>query len=317
MITRKQFVTIERICLIGHIAAMAFGLAGLILVVPNPDFILSLSEFGQAVFQKSMANGGVGYIVLGAAAVAMYAYRLLGVRQWLGFMLPAVLLSLSSELLGTSTGFPFGHYQYLSGLGYKIAGLVPFTIPLSWFYLGFSAYLLARAGLENTRLSPWLRHVGAIALGAILLTAWDLVLDPAMTQTTVPFWQFQEVGEFFGMPYRNLSGWIGTGAIFMSVAALVWEKKPLNLQRSQLLVPLIVYLVNFAFGAVITVTSLDSQFLIPTLLGVLVGVVPAIVLWLMVAPNNKNEETIDSDRLSEGDRKSENILLAPVKMLVK
>jgi putative membrane protein len=202
-------------------------------------------------------------------------------------------------------------------LGYKIAGLVPFTIPLSWFYLGFSTYLLARSGLENTRLSPWLRHFGAIALGAILLTAWDLVLDPAMTQSTVPFWQFQEVGEFFGMPYRNLSGWIGTGAIFMSIAALLWDKKPLNLQRSQLLVPLTVYLVNFSFGAVITMTSLDSRFLIPTFLGVLVGVVPAIVLWWMVPPNSTQEETIDRDPVSKSDHESENVLLAPVKMTVK
>ncbi|KOR38623.1 MULTISPECIES: gamma-carotene 1'-hydroxylase CruF [Planktothricoides] len=311
----RQLVTIERICLIGHIAAMAFGLAGLILVIPNPEFILSLSKFGQDVFQVSMANGGVGYIVLGAAAVAIYAYRVLGVRQWLGFMLPAVVLSLSSELLGTSTGFPFGHYQYLSGLGYKIAGLVPFTIPLSWFYLGFSAYLLARAGLENTRIAPWIQQVGAIALGSILLTAWDLVLDPAMTQTAVPFWQFQEVGEFFGMPYRNLSGWIGTGVVFMTVAAIVWEKKPLNVQRSQLLVPLTVYLVNFAFGAVITVTSLDSRFLIPTALGLLVGVVPAIVLWWMAAPTSTEEAISNSDGVKPDN--AENLVVSPVKMLAK
>ncbi len=315
MISIRQLVTIERICLIGHIAAMAFGLAGLILVIPNPEFILSLSKFGQDVFQVSMANGGVGYIVLGAAAVAIYAYRVLGVRQWLGFMLPAVVLSLSSELLGTSTGFPFGHYQYLSGLGYKIAGLVPFTIPLSWFYLGFSAYLLARAGLENTRIAPWIQQVGAIALGSILLTAWDLVLDPAMTQTAVPFWQFQEVGEFFGMPYRNLSGWIGTGVVFMTVAAIVWEKKPLNVQRSQLLVPLTVYLVNFAFGAVITVTSLDSRFLIPTALGLLVGVVPAIVLWWMAAPTSTEEAISNSDGVKPDN--AENLVVSPVKMLAK
>lgn len=315
MISIRQLVTIERICLIGHIAAMAFGLAGLILVIPNAEFILSLSKFGQDVFQVSMANGGVGYIILGAAAVAIYAYRVLGVRQWLGFMLPAVVLSLSSELLGTSTGFPFGHYQYLSGLGYKIAGLVPFTIPLSWFYLGFSAYLLARAGLENTRIAPWIQQVGAIALGSILLTAWDLVLDPAMTQTAVPFWQFQEVGEFFGMPYRNLSGWIGTGVVFMTVAAIVWEKKPLNVQRSQLLVPLTVYLVNFAFGAVITVTSLDSRFLIPTALGLLVGVVPAIVLWWMAAPTSTEEAISNSDGVKPDN--AENLVVSPVKMLAK
>lgn len=315
MISIKQLVTIERICLIGHIAAMAFGLAGLILVIPNAEFILSLSKFGQDVFQVSMANGGVGYIILGAAAVAIYAYRVLGVRQWLGFMLPALVLSLSSELLGTSTGFPFGHYQYLSGLGYKIAGLVPFTIPLSWFYLGFSAYLLARAGLENTRIAPWIQQVVAIALGSILLTAWDLVLDPAMTQTAVPFWQFQEVGEFFGMPYRNLSGWIGTGVVFMTVAAAIWEKKPLNVQRSQLLVPLTVYLVNFAFGAVITVTSLDSRFLIPTALGVLVGVIPAIVLWWMAAPTSNSEAIASSNAIAPEN--AENLVVNPVKMLVK
>jgi putative membrane protein len=315
MISIKQLVTIERICLIGHIAAMAFGLAGLILVIPNAEFILSLSKFGQDVFQVSMANGGVGYIILGAAAVAIYAYRVLGVRQWLGFMLPALVLSLSSELLGTSTGFPFGHYQYLSGLGYKIAGLVPFTIPLSWFYLGFSAYLLARAGLQNTRIAPWIQQVVAIALGSILLTAWDLVLDPAMTQTAVPFWQFQEVGEFFGMPYRNLSGWIGTGVVFMTVAALIWEKKPLNVQRSQLLVPLTVYLVNFAFGAVITVTSLDSRFLIPTALGVLVGVIPAIVLWWMAAPTSNSEAIASSDGVNADN--AENLVVSPVKMLAK
>lgn len=315
MISIKQLVTIERICLIGHIAAMAFGLAGLILVIPNAEFILSLSKFGQDVFQVSMANGGVGYIILGAAAVAIYAYRVLGVRQWLGFMLPALVLSLSSELLGTSTGFPFGHYQYLSGLGYKIAGLVPFTIPLSWFYLGFSAYLLARAGLENTRIAPWIQQVVAIALGSILLTAWDLVLDPAMTQTAVPFWQFQEVGEFFGMPYRNLSGWIGTGVVFMTVAAAIWEKKPLNVQRSQLLVPLTVYLVNFAFGAVITVTSLDSRFLIPTALGVLVGVIPAIVLWWMAAPTSNSEAIASSNAIAPDN--AENLVVNPVKMLVK
>lgn len=315
MISIKQLVTIERICLIGHIAAMAFGLAGLILVIPNAEFILSLSKFGQDVFQVSMANGGVGYIILGAAAVAIYAYRVLGVRQWLGFMLPALVLSLSSELLGTSTGFPFGHYQYLSGLGYKIAGLVPFTIPLSWFYLGFSAYLLARAGLENTRIAPWIQQVVAIALGSILLTAWDLVLDPAMTQTAVPFWQFQEVGEFFGMPYRNLSGWIGTGVVFMTVAAAIWEKKPLNVQRSQLLVPLTVYLVNFAFGAVITVTSLDSRFLIPTALGVLVGVIPAIVLWWMAAPTSNSEAIASSNAIAPEN--AENLVVNPVKMLAK
>ncbi|MCG9893109.1 MAG: carotenoid biosynthesis protein [Thermosynechococcaceae cyanobacterium MS004] len=278
----KRFAVSQWLCLSAHILAMVFGLAGLVLVLPHPEFILDLPSFGQQLFQLSMAGGGVVYIILGALTVALYGYQTLGLRALLLFMVPALGLSLSSELLGTSTGFPFGHYAYLSGLGYKIAGLVPFTIPLSWFYLGFSAYLLAYNGLR-VLLRRWTGDFSlkilSVGLGAILLTAWDLVLDPAMSQAPFPFWEFQEVGAFFGMPYRNLLGWVGTGMVFMGVAALLWRSVPLRVNRGQLTVPLLVYLANFAFGAVITLTQLDARFQIPAALGVLVGVAPAILCW--------------------------------------
>jgi uncharacterized membrane protein len=279
----KRLALFQWFCLITHIVAMVFGLAGLVLVLPHPDFIATLPSFGQTLFQLSMTGGGVVYIVLGALTVFLHGYLSLGLRSVTLFFVPAVLLSLGSELLGTSTGFPFGHYAYLSGLGYKIAGLVPFTIPLSWFYLGFSAYLLAYSGLRSAltrwELKDFALRLLAVLTGAVLLTAWDLVLDPAMSQAPFPFWAFQEVGEFFGMPYRNLLGWVGTGIVFMGVAALLGRKEPLGLSRSQLTIPLCVYLANFAFGAIITLTQLDSRFMIPTALGGLIGVLPAVVCW--------------------------------------
>ncbi|HTL90266.1 MAG TPA: carotenoid biosynthesis protein [Leptolyngbya sp.] len=288
----KHLVTVERLCLTGHSLALAFGLAGLLLVLPNPEFIAALPTIGQSAFGWSMANGGVGYILLGAVTVAIYAYRTLGMRHWLTFMLPSIVLSLGSELLGTSTGFPFGAYGYLSGLGYKIADLVPFTIPLSWFYVGLCCYVLARSGLESLGLPMWAKLTGAIALGSVLLTAWDFVLDPAMSQASYPFWEFGEVGEFFGMPYRNVTGWLGTGALFMFVASLFWGKASLNLTRAQLTVPLIVYLINFAFGAIITVAELDSRYLIPTSMSIVLGVVPAIALWWMTKPTQELESSL-------------------------
>lgn len=281
----KQLVKAERFCLIGHIVSMAFGLAGLLLVVPHAEVILNLGETGQTVMQWSMAGGGVVYMVLGTAAVAIYGYRQLGLNAMLSFMLPAVFLSLGSELLGTSTGFPFGHYSYLSGLGYKIAGLVPFTIPLSWFYVGLVSYLIARAGLEVDKKPSLLRHMGAIALGALALTSWDFVLDPAMSQTALPFWYWQQPGAFFGMPYQNFIGWFGTGALFMTVAAVLWKNMSLNLDRSHLSVPLVVYLSNFAFAAVM---SCAAGFWIPVLLGLLVGVAPVVTLWWMAQPSTAN-----------------------------
>ena len=267
---------VERSLVIGHILSMAFGLAGLLLVLPHPDFIASLPPIGKTAFAWSMAGGGVMYMLLGMSAVAVYAYRTLGLWHSLGFMLPALAISLTSELLGTSTGFPFGHYRYLTGLGYKIAGLVPFTIPLSWFYLGFSAYLIARAGLNNKISQNWLKMVASITLGAIFLTAWDFVLDPAMSQTTLPFWVWEQPGAFFGMPYQNFAGWFGTGAVFMTVATLIWKVKPFNFPQSNLGVPLAIYVSNFAFAMIM---SLAAGIYIPVLLGLIVGLLPVLVLY--------------------------------------
>jgi putative membrane protein len=272
----------EHFSLVGHILSMAFGLAGLLWVLPHPEIISSLGSWGQTAFRWSMAGGGVVYILLGAIAVSITVYRLLGMKSFLAFLIPSVCLSLGSELLGTSTGFPFGEYEYLSGLGYKIGGLVPFTIPLSWFYLGCTSYLLARAGLDGFSIPSRVRHVGAIALGAILLTSWDFVLDPAMSQTLVPFWQWNQPGAFFGMPYQNFAGWLGTGALFMSVAALFWPGPTVGVTREQLGVPLAVYLSNFAFSAIMSVAA---SLWIPVLLGLVLGVFPAVLLWRMAKTN--------------------------------
>ncbi len=296
----KRLVTAEWVCLVGHGLALVFGLAGLLIVLPNPQLIASLPTFGQTLFGWSMLGGGVVYIVLGAIAVALYAYRTLGLRAWLGFMVPAVGLSLSSELLGTSTGFPFGHYRYLSGLGYKVAGLVPFTIPLSWFYMGLVCYVVAIALLSRLQWANWVKAIGAIGLGAVFLTAWDFVLDPAMSQTPYPFWEFQEIGEFFGMPYRNLAGWMGTGALFMTVAGWMWRFRSFSLTRAQLTLPLAVYLLNFAFGAIITVTQLDARYLFPTAISVLLGVVPVVLAWVLApteAASDAALPTLDTDSL--------------------
>ena len=274
----RHLLTIERFCLYGHLVAMAFGLAGLLWVVPHPQMLTYLPA-GQQLFQWSMAGGGVGYILLGTVAMALYSYRRLGLRATLSFALAAVGISLTSELLGTSTGFPFGNYSYLNGLGYKVAGLVPFTIPLSWFYLGLASLLLARAGLRAGQgQSGGLRSLAAILLGSVLLTSWDFVLDPAMSQTALPFWYWHQPGAFFGMPYQNFAGWLGTGVVFMSVGVGFWRVLGVSPHASgdSLNVPLIVYLGNFLFALVM---SLAAGFYIPILMGIFTGALPAFLCW--------------------------------------
>jgi uncharacterized membrane protein len=52
-------------------------------------------------------------------------------------------------------------------------------------------------------------------------------------------------------------------------------------EKPQLTLPLIVYLTNFIFAAVM---SCAAGYWIPVLLGIVVGVVPAIALWTMATP---------------------------------
>ena len=232
-----------------HLISMVFGLFGLVFVLPNSAFIESLSEAGLQVFSWGMQNGGASYMIFGAIAAFLYGKQTIGLKRTLAFCIPAIGISVSSELLGTSTGFPFGAYSYLSGLGYKIAGLVPFTIPLSWFYMGFSAFLIAATIMRFG--TGWGYRIGAIALGALMLTSWDFVLDPAMSQTPYPFWEWHQAGEFYGMPYQNFFGWFGTGTLFMTVASLIWGKtNQAILNRQQILFPTIIYAGNFAFALI-------------------------------------------------------------------
>jgi putative membrane protein len=58
------------------------------------------------------------------------------------------------------------------------------------------------------------------------------------------------------------------------------EKCVDKLERSQLNVPLVVYISNFVFAAGL---SLGSGYAIPVLLGFVGGVVPALALWWRTA----------------------------------
>lgn len=301
----RQVVIVERVCLTGHILAKVFGLVGILIVIPNANFVLNWGDMGEKAMHLSLTDGGVVDIVLGTIAVSIFAFRTLGLTRWLSFMLPAIFISVGSELLGTSTGFPFGDYSYLSGLGYKIAGLVPFTIPLSWFYVGLSAYLIARAGLSVSQNPTWKRQIGAVVVGAILFTCWDFALEPAMSQTIMPFWAWATPGAFYGTPYQNYLGWFGTSALFMGVAAILWRNAQIQLKRSHLTVPIIVYLSNFAFAAGL---SLGAGFFVPVALGCVFGVIPATSLWW---------KAIHSDALNTTETLTNQVAVAPVKVAVE
>src|SRR5579884_2531838 len=206
-----------------HLAALVFGLAGLLIAMPHPE-LWDHSVSGAQIFTFGIRYAGSLHILLGAATMLLFGLLYIGRRKTLIFFACSTLISLSMELLGTSTGFPFGPYAYGDFLGVKILGHVPYAIPLSWFYMGFTSFLLAHL-LVNT--TGWTRTtLWTLLLGTYFLTVWDLTLDPAMANANMPvhFWTWYEIGPYFGMPVRNLIGWSITGLLFMSVSRFFWHK---------------------------------------------------------------------------------------------
>jgi putative membrane protein len=248
--------------LVAHAAALVFGLAGILIALPNPQLWAS-SPLGQQAFAFGMQYAGPLHMVLGAAAMLAFGGLTLGWRRTAVFFALACTLSLGAELIGTGTGYPFGNYEYTSGLGYKILDRVPFSIPLSWFYMGLASFSLAGV------LTRW-HPVWSVALGAYFITVWDLVLDPAMAHPNLPitFWVWNEAGPYFGMPVQNFVGWTLTAALFMGLSHWAWRRAvPVVTWRY----PLAVYALNMVFAIVLSAAAGIWEPAVVAVIGALAG----------------------------------------------
>jgi len=169
-------------------------------------------------------------MLFGGLAVVANALR---TDRWkaLWAFVAVYLVSLVSELMGTSYGIPFGAYSYTALLGMKWFDRVPVLIPLSWFTMSWACWVIARQRSRGVR---------KVLLAAALLVAWDLLLDPAMSKVT-SYWVWAERGTYYDMPLLNLVGWGVTGlALFIILNKIVPNP------NGKLPFALSVYLVNFS-----------------------------------------------------------------------
>ncbi len=237
---------------IAHVLALSLGIFGLMSAVQNPA---QFAGNAAAMAFYAWAIGNVGTVDIWTATLAMLSFGAasIGWRRTLLFALAATCISAAAELTGTKTGFPFGGYAYTGFLGFKLLDRVPYTVPLSWFYMGFASYLLAvRIVQRGDRQNFW----PAVLLGAWLLMAWDLVLDPAMASdrlTYIHFWIWKEHGAYFGMPLRNLAGWLGTGLLFITVGRLSWGG-PADARRIEPWLPFGVYAANVIWAMALSLS---------------------------------------------------------------
>lgn len=184
-----------------NVGIVLFSLSGsyaLFNGIEVPDWNYSALSYGL----------GIANIITGIIAAALLMGNAQGWKPTFLLLLCCAMIAGGSELLGTTTGYPFGRYEYTDRLGPKFLGHVPYLIPISWFMMLYPSLHLAR----QLSLPRWSLALGASAI----LTLWDVAMDPAVT-TGYQYWVWNQSGEFYGMPFINWFGWLLTGWVVAQV----------------------------------------------------------------------------------------------------
>jgi len=214
--------TVERVLLWILVGFTVAAVGGFWIFGVHPERIAA-NAMAARVYGAAFVVFARGQVLLAAAAlITVLVRRTRG--AWIPAFLAIYLLSLSSELAGTTVGLPFGPYHYTDGLGPKWFDHVPLLIPLSWFLMAVPSFAIAR------RLVGRSSSIARILIGSFVLLSWDLALDPAMSHAT-KYWVWGDgaTGPYYGMPWLNLFGWYITGVALMIV--LEWRRADVWLDR--------------------------------------------------------------------------------------
>lgn len=193
-------------------AVTLLSLVGFATFGRHPELLAHVSPASVEFYAISFRLFAIGQVWLAGLVLAVFLIRHAGFR-WLPALVALYAISLASELLGTGYGIPFGAYSYSEVLKPMWMGRVPLGIPLSWFYMSVPAYAMASHALAARR-----SRIGVVAFASLILLAWDLALDPAMSHAT-QYWVWEDKGPYYGMPLLNLFGWYVTGIALMAALA--------------------------------------------------------------------------------------------------
>ena len=158
-----------------------------------------------------------------ATASGFHAYVAFGRDFVIKFLAVALIATFVIEVLGVATSFPFGTYEYdLQRLGISVFG-VPLLIPFAWFMMLYPCWLIAR-DLFKTKLL-------AIFTAALLMSTWDLYLDPQMVNEGYWTW-FADGVATKEIPLSNFLGWFISTAIIFGILSFVLKPIPAQVSNT-------------------------------------------------------------------------------------
>ena len=241
---------IVKLLFVCHLAALVCGLGALLIIAPYPELWHS-TLVGVTIFGFVLRYAALFHILFGAATMFLFGLLCVGTRKTFIFLAVSMLITLSLELLSTHSDFFPGVSSSLTLPGINVVVLVPYSLLLSWFYMGFTSYLLAsnltsRLGLRRQLL--W-----SLVLGTYFLMTWNLALNTALAHERVSpqlsLWQ--EYGSSFGLPMHSLLAWTLIGLLLFGASQFLWRTN-LDAQSLASWLPFGVYTANTAFVMVLS-----------------------------------------------------------------
>ncbi|MCZ2126887.1 MAG: carotenoid biosynthesis protein [Anaerolineales bacterium] len=163
--------------------------------------------------------------LVGLTIALIHAKERMTWKRALWLLFATFTVSLAFESFGVLTGWIYGPYHYETKLGPLLFGLVPPIIPVAWFMMMYPSFVVADWVVpERARV----RALWVAAAGAMMMTAWDVVMDPLMAAGG--HWTWEVNGAYFGVPLQNFFGWWLT--TFVSFLVFLWLGKPVLPQHS-------------------------------------------------------------------------------------
>ena len=203
----------------------------------------------------------------------------LGVRRTLLFAAWVGPLAWLAEFSSTRIGIPFGLYHYTGatrGQELFIAN-VPFMDCLSFTFLAYASFCLARVALARHRVPP---PVLALVAG-VLMMLLDVVIDPLAVRGDRWFlgriFFYPDGGIYFGVPLSNFAGWVVVGTLGVGGYLTLTRRRGWNSATGGQPWPgIALYYAVFGFNLVLT--AWIGEWLL-VMAGAMVHLATALVLW--------------------------------------
>lgn len=198
------------------------GLSLLTQVLVTSSFVMFIWSFASAER------------LLGAAAAARFA----GIAMAVGWF---------AEQMGSMYGWFFGSYDYTDVLGPRL-GDVPIVIPMMWFALSYAGYTIANLivwQVPADGVTGVGRTLALSFLAALVVTGYDLGVDPYMVYELKAWIMEIKDGWWFGETLQGFVGWMLTSFTIVFLFRLSlrkWAPRPERAPRTRdVLVPLAIY----------------------------------------------------------------------------